>query len=86
MAHFAELDENDIVLRVVVVNNSDLMDADGNESEQIGVQYLNSVLGSDNTWVQTSYNATFRGVYAGIGFSYDRVRDVFVPPEGVYVD
>ena len=86
MAHFAELDENDIVLQVVVVNNSDLMDADGNESEQIGIQHLNSVLGSDKTWVQTSYNARFRGVYAGIGFSYDRVMDVFVPPEGVYVD
>jgi len=60
MAHFAELDENNIVLQVTVVNNSDILDENGNESEEIGIQFNKNLLGQDTKWVQTSYNSNFR--------------------------
>lgn len=80
MAHFAELDENNLVLRVVVVDNSNVLDEFGAESEQVGIQYLHGILGSDARWVQTSYNGNFRKRYAGIGFTYDPIADEFVTP------
>ena len=80
MAHFAELDNNNIVLRVVRVENSVILKADGTESELKGKQFLNSLLGS-STWVQTSLNRNFRKNYAGIGFTYDSGRDAFIPPK-----
>lgn len=76
MAHFAQLDENNTVLRVIVVNNGDCLDADGQESEAVGTTFCESLLGG--RWVQTSYNANFRGKYAGIGDLYDSVADEFV--------
>jgi hypothetical protein len=81
MAHFAWLDDNNIVYQVSVVDNHNLLDADGNESEAVGITYLTSVHGSGKTWKQTSYNANFRSKYAGIGDIYDAVNDVFVAPE-----
>lgn len=78
MAHFAELDENNVVLRVIVVHNNDCLDQDGNESEAVGAAFCTTLLGG--RWVQTSYNANFRKRYAGIGFTYDNVRDAFIPP------
>jgi hypothetical protein len=78
MAHFAELGENNIVLRVIVVDNKDTLDASGNEVEEIGATFCRNLLGG--TWKQTSYNANFRKNYAGIGFTYDSQRDAFVPP------
>ena len=69
MAHWAEIDENRIVLRVTVGNNY--------EPDE-GYSWLIENLGG--TWVQTSYNANFRKNYAGIGFTYDKERDAFVPP------
>jgi len=80
MAHFAELDENNIVLQVTVVNNSDILDENGNESEEIGIQFNKNLLGQDTKWVQTSYNSNFRYKYAGIGDFYDEVHQVFIPP------
>jgi hypothetical protein len=80
MAHFAWLDDNNIVYQVSVVDNHNLLDADGNESEAVGITYLTSVHGSGKTWKQTSYNANFRSKYAGIGDIYDAVNDVFVAP------
>jgi len=80
MAHFAWLDDNNVVYQVSVVDNVNLLDADGNESEAIGIAYLTSVHGSGKTWKQTSYNANFRSKYAGIGDTYDAVNDVFVVP------
>lgn len=77
MAHFADLDDNGYVLRVVVVANEDILDENGEESEAIGVHFCRRILGGDN-WVQTSYNANFRGKYAGIGDYYDPERDEFV--------
>jgi hypothetical protein len=78
MAHFAKIGENNIVEQVIVVNNSDILDSNGNESEAIGVQFCHDLLGG--TWVQTSYNSSFRGVFAGVGFTYDEANDIFVPP------
>ena len=79
MAHFAELDENNIVLRVIVVGNDDILDENGNESEQKGIEFCTNLLGG--RWIQTSYNKKFRVHYAGQGFFYDGQRDAFIPPK-----
>ena len=78
MAHFAQLDDNNVVLRVIVVHNNDCKDAEGNESEAVGVAFCQSLLGGN--WKQTSYNGNMRGVYAGIGYTYNPTLDVFEPP------
>ena len=80
MAHFAELDENNVVLGVIVVDNHNILDENGNESEAAGIQYIQSILGTGSRWVQTSYNAKFRKYYAGIGYTYDYTLDEFIPP------
>ena len=80
MAHFAELNEEAIVIQVVVVRDDELRDADGSENEHLGLTFLNRVMGGGH-WVQTSYNANFRKSYAGVGFSYDSERDAFIPPK-----
>jgi hypothetical protein len=80
MAHFAWLDANSTVYQVSVVDNVNLLDENGDESEAVGIAYLTSVHGEGRTWKQTSYNANFRGKYAGIGDTYDAVNDVFVSP------
>ena len=80
MAHFAELDENNVVVGVIVVDNINLLDEAGNESEQVGISYIHSILGNGSNWVQTSYNAKFRKLYAGIGYTYDQTLDEFIPP------
>jgi hypothetical protein len=79
MAHFAELDDDDRVIRVIVVNNKDILDIDGNESEQIGINFCQNLLGG--RWIQTSYNRTFRKNYAGTGYTYDGRLDAFIPPK-----
>ena len=79
MAHFAEIDANGVVQRVIVVANKDTADVDGNESEAIGVAFCQKLLGGN--WKQTSYNANFRKHYAGIGYTYDAGRDAFIPPQ-----
>lgn len=78
MAHFAELDNNNIVKRVIVVNNEDILDEQGNESEVVGKEFCLQF--GPGPWVQTSYNAKFRGSFAGIGALYDTVQDRFVAP------
>jgi hypothetical protein len=78
MAHFAQLDANNVVLRVVAVANDVITDEQGLEQENIGIGYLFGLLGG--RWKQTSYNANFRSKYAGIGDTYDAVNDVFVAP------
>ena len=74
MAHFAQLDENNIVTQVIVVSNEDIKDSDGNESELTGIAFCKSLIGSNTIWKQTSYNANIRKNYAGIGFTYDETR------------
>lgn len=78
MAHFAEIDEGNIVKRVVTVDNNVLLDEDGNESEQKGIEFLRSLYGP-GSWLQTSYNANFRGKFAAIGDIYSSPRDKFIP-------
>jgi hypothetical protein len=72
MAHFAEIDQNNIVVRVIVVDNS---------QEHRGQEYLSQDLGLGGTWIQTSYNANFRNKYAAIGDVYEEERDVFYPQQ-----
>ena len=72
MAHFAEIDEMGLVLRVLVVDNS---------LENEGANFLSNTLNLGGTWIQTSYNNNFRAKFAGIGDIYDYVNDVFVAPE-----
>jgi hypothetical protein len=79
MAHFAQLDENNKVLQVIVVANEELME-NGVESEHKGIAFCKTLLGADTNWVQTSYNATIRKNYAGIGFIYDADNDYFFGP------
>jgi len=79
MAHFAELDLNNVVLRVIVVANADTASAEGTEKEYIGQAFCERLLGG--IWRQTSYNGNFRKNYAGIGYAYDSGRDAFIPPQ-----
>jgi hypothetical protein len=78
MAHFAQLDESNIVTQVIVVHNNELLD-NGVESEAKGVAFCQSLLGGN--WIQTSYNGNIRKNYAGIGYTYDQTRDAFIPPK-----
>jgi hypothetical protein len=70
MAHFAEIDENNIVIRVLVTDNN---------APNEGYDWLVENLGG--TWIQTSYNARIRKNFAGIGFTYDETLDAFIPPK-----
>jgi len=81
MAHFARIDKNNIVKSIHVVDNDNLLNEEGIEEENFGIAYLNKVHGVGFTWMQTSYNNNFRKNYAGIGFSYDKERDAFIPPK-----
>jgi hypothetical protein len=81
MAHFAKLDENNNVTQVIVVNNLECLDEDGNESEAKGIAFCKSLYGADSIWVQTSYNGKIRGKYAGIGDVYDDSADTFSTPD-----
>lgn len=78
MAHFAKLDSDNKVIDVLVLDNKEIIDENGNESEQKGIDFLSSRLGG--RWIQTSYNGKFRKHFAGIGFTYDEVNDCFIPP------
>lgn len=80
MAHFAELDENNVVLQVIVINNNELLDDEGQENEVKGVEFCNSLFGHNN-WIQTSYNNNMRKQFAGVGYTYDDVNDVFISPQ-----
>lgn len=81
MAHFAQLNENNLVLQVIVVSNNDCLDESGNESEAVGIAFCKTLFGENTIWKQTSYNANFRYNYAGIDYTYDAMRDGFVPPK-----
>ncbi len=79
MAHFAKLDDNNVVLEVHVVNN-DVITVDGVESEQEGIDFLTNLFGHSK-WKQTSYNGSFRKNYAGVGDTYDPARNAFIAPQ-----
>jgi len=80
MAHFAKLDENNQVIEVIVVSNNDIIDENGQESEQKGIEFCQMLAGPATVWKQTSYNHNFRGIFAGIGMIYDSEKDIFVDP------
>jgi len=92
MAHFAKLDDNNVVLEVNALSNHELVtskdtvDENGNvvvslvESEDKGIAFLTAWSGGHTNWKQTSYNATFRGKFAGIGDTYDPVTNMFIAP------
>ena len=79
MAHFAEINNEGIVQRVIVVDNKDCLDSSGQESETVGADFCNNLLGG--LWKQTSYNGNIRKNYAGIGYKYDEALDAFIPPQ-----
>lgn len=79
MAHFAQINENNEVTQVIVVSNEDCLNQYGQESEEIGALFCHRLLGG--TWLQTSYNATLRKNFAGVGYIYDPARDAFIPPQ-----
>lgn len=76
MAHFAKI-KNDIVVDVIVIDN---------KKESIGADFIADELGLEGEWIQTSYNSKIRANFAGIGFTYDREKDVFIPPKPVCYD
>jgi len=89
MAHFAQLDGDNIVTQVIVVSNDDTSDSNGVETESIGVAFCQKLLGASTNWKQTSYNANMRGNYAGIGYTYMSnvatlgvgSTDIFISPQ-----
>lgn len=91
MASFAKLDDNNTVITVIAVHDNELLDENGNESEQKGIDFLIEWSGGYTNWKQTSYN-TIGGVhsnggiplrknYAGIGYTFDAQRNAFIPPK-----
>jgi hypothetical protein len=79
MAHFAEIDTNNVTIRCLVVNNEDILDENGIESEAIGASLLSNIFGGN--WVQTSYNRSFRKNYAGgPGWIWDVEKNMFYLP------
>ena len=81
MAHFAKLDDQNVVVDMVVVNNETLGNLPFPESEPVGIAFLTKWSGGYTNWKQTSYNANFRKNYAGMGYTYDAVLDAFIPPK-----
>lgn len=79
MAHFAQLDENNLVTQVIVVSNNDCQ-INGVESEEVGIAFCQSLF-PGTIWKQTSYNGNIRKNYAGIGFTFDAGRDAFISPQ-----
>ena len=77
MAHFARLDDTNTVTEVIVVNNFELLDESGNESEQKGIDFCKSLFGGN--WIQTSYNGNIRKNFASTGYLYDLIKDAFIP-------
>lgn len=80
MAHFAQLDDLNVVLQVIVISNNELLE-NGVESEEKGIAFCQSLYGPATYWKQTSYNGNFRKHYAGVGYTYDFDLDAFLPPK-----
>ena len=80
MAHFAKLDKDNKVINIEVVANSVITDSNGQENEQIGINFLRELYEEPNgVWKQTSYNGNFRKNFASIGVTFDETRDAFIP-------
>ena len=83
MAHFAQLNTENIVMDVIVIDNNVINNLPFPESEPIGVDFCKSLYGVDTIWKQTSYSGSFRKNYAGIGYTFDPVIDAFIPPKPI---
>lgn len=81
MANFAEIDENNKVIRVLVVENDVIKNDAGEEVEALGISFLKQLCGENTRWIQTSYNGNFRKNFAGIGYTYNAAFDGFIPPK-----
>ena len=81
MAYFAQIDDNNMVVQVIRVNDSDLQNSDGFEDENVGIDFCKSLIGQETNWKQTSYNAKIRKHYAGIDYVYDEENNVFYAPQ-----
>jgi hypothetical protein len=79
MAHFAQLNDDNIVIQVIVVSDNDIKDSYGIENEERGKEYCNRLFGGK--WIQTSFNGKFRKRHAGIGYSYNKKLDAFISPK-----
>lgn len=79
MAHFAKINDQNVVESVIVVDNSVCLNIHGSETEALGAEFCTNTFGG--TWIQTSYNSNFRKNFAGVGFTYDSDRDAFIPPK-----
>lgn len=78
MAHFAEIDDTNKVLRVIVISNEVIENAPALENESLGIEFCKSLYGQNTNWVQTSYSGSFRDRFAGIGYIYDPILDTFI--------
>lgn len=85
MAHFAFVNNQNVVVEIAVISNDDILDDDGNESEEVGVQFCidnyRIIDSSTGRWIQASYNSKIRGVYPGIGWGYSPDEDIFFYPQ-----
>jgi hypothetical protein len=81
MAHFAQLDEYNNVIKVHVIADTDILDENGNENEEVGIRFCKSLYGENTFWKQTSYNGNFRVRYSGIGMIYNEEHDAFIYPQ-----
>lgn len=80
MAHFAQLDTDNNVVKVIVISNADMIDESGQEHEHLGTAICRKLHGQDTVWKQTSYNGTFRKTYAQVGYKYSETSDLFYDP------
>jgi len=80
MAHFAELDIDNTVIRVIVIDNDNILNAAGKEVEDKGIDYCKELFGEDTKWKQCSFSSSFRKNFPSSIFSYDEDRDAFLPP------
>lgn len=82
MAHFAKLNQNNIVEQVIVISNVEVTNQiTFEEEENLGIDFCKKLYGEDTKWVQTSYNNNKRYNYASIGYKYDEIADAFIPPK-----
>jgi len=81
MAHFAQLDNDNVVLKVIVVDNDKIIDENGEEQESLGVPFCKKLYGNKTIWKQTSYNSTFRVRFSQVGGTYNEELDAFILPK-----
>lgn len=81
MAHFAKINQNNLVTEVIAISNDVVNNEPFPASEPLGIAFCRSLYGEDTNWAQTSYSASFRYNYAGIGFTYDATAGAFIPPK-----